>query len=44
MFKQHIDLQGQAIYNDKKKSKKCLHVLEDSASGVTGGDIEQETV
>ena len=28
----------------KKKSKKCLHVLEDSASGVTGGDIEQETV
>ena len=43
-FKKHIDLQSQAIYDDKNDSKKSLHILEDSASGVQVGDIEQAIV
>ena len=39
-----MHLQSQAIYDDKKNSKKSLHVLEDSASGVQVGDIEQMSV
>ena len=31
-FKKHIDLQSQAIYDEKKDSKKSLHNLEDCAS------------
>ena len=30
----HVDLQSQAIYDEKKISKKSLHVLEDGASGM----------
>ena len=35
---------SQANYDDKKYSKKCLHNLEDSASGGQVGDIEQVIV
>ena len=31
--KKHIDLQSQENYDDKRNSKKSLHVLEDGASG-----------
>jgi hypothetical protein len=31
--KKHIDLRSRAIYDDKKNSKKSLHILEDNASG-----------
>ena len=37
----HINLQSQAIFNDKKNSKKSLHILAGDASGVQVGDIEQ---
>jgi hypothetical protein len=43
-FQEHIDLQSQANYDDKKYSKKSLHILEDGASGVQVGDIEQMTI
>ena len=42
--KKHINLQSQAVYDDKKNSKKNLHILENGASGVQVGDIEQMTV
>ena len=42
--KKHIDLQGQPIYDDKKDSKKNLHILENGASGVPISDIEQAIV
>ena len=35
-LKKHIDLQSQVIFDDKKNSKKSLHILEDSASGASG--------
>ena len=35
----NIDLQSQAIYDDKKNSKKSLHISEDNASGVQVGYI-----
>lgn len=37
----HIDLQCQAIYDDKKNPEKSLHIWEDVARGVQVGDIEQ---
>ena len=40
----HTNLQSQVIYNDKQNSKKSLHILEDDASGVQVGDIEQVTI
>ena len=40
----HHHLQSQAIYHDKSNSKKNLHILEDGASGVQVGDIEQAIV
>ena len=40
----HIDLHSQEIYDDKKNSKKSLHILEDGTSGVQVGDIEQMIV
>ena len=43
-WKKHIDLQSQAIYDDKKNSKDSLHILEDGASGVRVGDIKQTIV
>ena len=43
-LKKHIDLQSQAIYDDNNNSKKNLHILEDGASGVQVGDIEQATI
>ena len=43
-FRKHIDLQGQAIYDDKNNSKKSLHILTDDASGVQVGDVEQAIV
>ena len=44
-FQKHTDLQSQAIFYDKKNnSKKSLHILEDGASGVQVGDIEQVIV
>ena len=42
--KKHTDLQSQANYDDKKDSKKSLHILEDGASGVQVDDIEQVIV
>ena len=42
-LKKNIDLQSQTIYDDKKNSKKGLHILEDYASGVQVGDIKQVT-
>ena len=42
--KKNIDLQSQAIPWWQKKSKKSLHILEDSASGVQVGDVEQVIV
>ena len=36
-------IESQEIYDDKKNSKKCLHFLEDGASDVQVGDVEQET-
>jgi hypothetical protein len=41
---ENIDVHNQAIYDDKKYSKKSLHILEDVASGVQVGGIEQVTV
>jgi hypothetical protein len=41
VFLKHIDLQRQANPDDKKNSKKSLHVLEDGTNGVQVGDIEQ---
>ena len=38
------DLQSQAIYDDNFLFKKSLHILEDGASGVQAGDIEQMIV
>ena len=35
---------SQANFDDKKNSKKNLHILEDSASGVQVGDIEEVIV
>ena len=43
-IKKHIDLKSQAIYDDKNNFKKILHVLEDGASGVQIGDIEETIV
>lgn len=40
----HINMQSQTIYDDKNISKKNLHVLEDDASCVQVGDIEQVTI
>ena len=40
----HIDLQCQAIYDDKKNPEKSLHIWEDVARGVQVGDIEQVIV
>ena len=42
--KKHIDLQSQAIDDDKNNSKKSLHILEDGASSVQVGDSEQAIV
>jgi hypothetical protein len=42
--KKHIDLQSQAIYDDKNNSKNVLHILKDGASDVQVGDIEQVNV
>ena len=39
-LKKRVDLQSQAIYNDKKDSKKSRRILEDSASGVQVGDTK----
>jgi hypothetical protein len=39
-----MDLQRQAIYVDKMFFKKSLHILEDYASGVQVGHIEQVIV
>ena len=36
-----IGLQSHTNYDDKYNSKKRLHILEDGASGVQVGDIEQ---
>ena len=43
-LKNHIDLQSQANDDDKKDSKKSLHILEDGSRGVQVGDIEQVSV
>ena len=43
-FENHIDLQSQAINDDENNFKKSLHILEDGASGVQVGDIEQVIV
>ena len=43
-FLKHVDLQSQAIYDDKTNSKKNLHISEYSASGVQIDDIEQMIV
>jgi hypothetical protein len=40
----NIGLQSQAIYDDKNNSKKSLHILKDTASGVHVGGIEQATL
>ena len=42
--KKHNDPQSQAIYDDKNNSKKSLYMLENDASGVQVGDIEQAIV
>ena len=39
-----IDIQSQAIKDDKNNSKKGLYTLEDNASGVQVGDIEKVIV
>ena len=39
-FREYIDLQSQAIYVDKKKFKRTLHILKDGASCVQVGAIE----
>ena len=39
-----VNLQSQAIYDDQKNSNRSLHILEDGASGVQVGDIEQVIV
>jgi hypothetical protein len=39
-----VDLQSQTIYDDPKKIQERLHILEDGASGVQAGDIEQVIV
>ena len=39
-----MDLQSQAVFDDKNNSKKSLHILEDGASGVQVGNIEQVIV
>ena len=36
-----FDLQSQVIYDDKNNSKTGLHILEDAASSVQVGDIEE---
>ena len=40
----NVELQSQEIYVDKKNSKKIWHILEDGASGVQVGDVEQVTI
>ena len=40
-IQKNIDLQGQSIYVEKNNSKKSLHILEDSASGVQVRDINK---
>ena len=40
----HIDLQSQALCVDKNNLKKILYVLEDGASSVPVGDVEQKIV
>ena len=40
-FQKTYQSQSQAIYDDKDNSKKNLHSLEDDASGMQVGDIEQ---
>ena len=40
----HIDLQSQAIYVDKKETKKKSTYLKDGASGCAIDDIEQVIV
>ena len=39
-----INLQSQASYDDKNNFNKSVHILEDGASGVQVGDIEQVIV
>ena len=43
-LKNDIDLQSQANYDEKKNSRKSLHISEDGASGVQVGNIEEETI
>ena len=43
-FENILIYKRQAIYDDKNNSKKSLHTLEDCASGVQVGDIEQVIV
>ena len=43
-FLKHTHLQREANYDDQKNFKKSLHILEDGASGVQEGDIEQVIV
>ena len=43
ILKTHF-LQSQAICDDKRISKKNLHIFEDNASDVQVGDIEQVIV
>ena len=40
-FSYHTSISGNGIYDDKNKSKRSLHILEDGASGVQVGDIDQ---
>ena len=42
--KKQIDLQSQVINDDQNNFKKILHILEDGASDVQVGDIEQAKV
>jgi hypothetical protein len=41
LLEKNINLQSQAVNDDKNNSKKILHILEDGASGVQIVDIEQ---
>ena len=43
-FKTYIDLQNQVIFASESLFQRSLHILEDGASGVQIGDIEQVTI
>ena len=43
-MEKYTDLQSRAIYDDKKSSKKNLHILEHGASGVQVGDMKEVTL